>query len=108
VFLGCLILCLWTLSVRGQKLPTAPVTQSDSLTYDMLVDDYLRVLEELKAVETEFRVERELRVIAEGRASRCEAGVKKVKKKLFWSGLWGDVKKNSLSFFSGWVVGKVF
>lgn len=80
VYLALLILCLLSINVSGQQKST----KKDTLTYDELVDDYLRIDNDLNASNDSLNAEKELRKIADKRADDCEDATKKAKKKSFW------------------------
>lgn len=80
VFLGLLILCLLSIKSNGQTKST----EKETPTYDELVDDYLRMDNELNAANDSLNAEKQLRKLAEKKADDCINNSAKVKRKVFW------------------------
>ena len=67
VFLGLLILCLLSINAKGQTKST----EKDTLTYDELVDDYIRIDNERNAANDSLQAEKQLRKLADKKADDC-------------------------------------
>lgn len=93
------ILCLCALSVRAQEKSTSDVDP----TYDQLVDDYIRMDNELTAAKDSLHLEKKLRRNEQARADNCERNAKQAKNKAFW----GSVKRTAQDICIGIVIGVI-
>lgn len=92
-----LILCLSTLSVNAQSKST----ENDTLTYDQLEDDYIRIDNELTAANESLSIEKERSKNEKNRADNCEKNARQVRRKTFW----GSVKRTAQDIGIGIVIG---
>lgn len=91
------IICLTALSVRAQSKST----KSDTLSYEQLVDDYIRMDNELTAANDSLNIEKKLRKNEAARADECEKNARQVKRKTFW----GSVKRTAQDLAIGIGIG---
>lgn len=92
-----LILCLFIINVNGQSKST----KSDTLSYDQLADDYIRMDNELTAANDSLKIEKKLHKIEKARADNCELNARQIRKKTFW----GSVKRTAQDIGIGIVIG---
>lgn len=116
----CLILCLFTLNAKGQRLflgkekKLPPITEksitetaSDSASYDTLVDDYIRMNNELLELQEKLEAEVAKTKQLSQSLEHCILTHKKAKRRLFWGSVGRTIKDVSIGIGIGFLSGKI-